>query len=350
MEKIKKILLILPILLLIESCLSPIDFKVNNQGGILIVSGKLSTVDESHVLSIGLSASSNRVPIPITNALVFLIDDRGSRLRYINLENGKYQMPEGFKAAPSISYLLEISLPDGRVYQSKPEKVPDVVGTGKTSFTVTDEESTDVDGTVRKRNMLEIYTDVTLPKKGLFIRWSVEELFVIVPTDFPDVFNTIPPSCYVTNPVDPQRITLYNGSELNATEISKLYVGKREINKDFLTRYVLTVKQSSISSQYYEYLRKVNILANQTGSIFDTPPASIVGNITCITNPSETVLGYFNVENVSFDRISIFPFDIPFYIAPHCLYDPNKPEYLYDRECLDCSSISNSSTIPPSWL
>ncbi|HNV28201.1 MAG TPA: DUF4249 family protein [Cyclobacteriaceae bacterium] len=350
MEKIKKILLYLPLLLLIDSCLSPIDFKVNNQGGIVIVSGKISTLDESHVLSIGLSASSNRVPIPITNALVFLIDDQGSRLRCINLENGKYQLPEGFKAAPSISYLLEISLPDGRVYQSKPEKVPDLVGTGKTSFTVTDEETTDIDGTVRKRNMLEIYTDVSLPKKGLFIHWSVEELFVLVPTDFPDVFNTIPPNCYVTNLVDPQRITLYNGSEVNATEINKLYLGKREINKAFLTRYVLTVKQSSISNLYYEYLRKVNILVNQSGSIFDTPPASIVGNFTCITNPSEIVLGYFHVENVSFDRISIFPFDIPFYIAPNCTYDPTKPEYLYDRECLNCSSVSNSSTIPPPWL
>ena len=54
-----------------------------------------------------------------------------------------------------------------------------------------------------------------------------------------------------------------------------------------------------------EYWRKVNILANQVGSIFDTPPAEINGNIKNLNNQDEKVYGYFQTVNETYHRIYI---------------------------------------------
>ena len=43
----------------------------------------------------------------------------------------------------------------------------------------------------------------------------------------------------------------------------------------------------------------------EEGGLFDGQPADVVGNIKCITNPEEKVIGYFGVSSISTKRIFV---------------------------------------------
>jgi hypothetical protein len=183
------------------------------------------------------------------------------------------------------------------------------------------------------------------------LKWRVEEAFLLSPTDFPDPFGSIPPPCFVVQNADPQRIVLFNGSEVSTTSINNLLVASRLIDWSFLERHYFTIYQSSITKDAYDYWRKVNIVANQVGTIFDTPPAAIVGNIVSEGNPNEKTLGYFQATNQTLNRFFILPQDLPFPLSVKtCTFDGNYSSLEYPARCIDCTSLRNSSYTRPDWF
>lgn len=70
-------------------------------------------------------------------------------------------------------------------------------------------------------------------------------------------------------------------------------------------RYSINVRQYGLSKEGYEFLEKIKKNTEQLGSIFDAQPGELKGNIRCISNPSEPVVGYVNVCNVAEKRIFI---------------------------------------------
>jgi len=101
------------------------------------------------------------------------------------------------------------------------------------------------------------------------------------------------------------------------------------------------------TKEAYAYWDKVNEIAYLTGSIFDTPPAPIKGNIYNIKNEEEIVLGYFEVSSVDTLRMWTNRNDL----NPLAIYDRCNDEYLYqawnDDACRDCLVLDNASTERP---
>ena len=185
---------------------------------------------------------------------------------------------------------------------------------------------------------------------GSYLKWNIDEAFLLSPTDFPDPFGSVPPSCFIVQNADPQRINLFNGEEVKAASYEGFLVGSRIIDWSFHERHYFTIYQTSLTKEAFEYWRKVNIVANQVGSIFDTPPAEITGNIRNVNQPDEKVLGYFQVINQTFDRFFLLKADVPFPItASTCTFD-NRNFQDYQTRCLDCLSIRNSSYRRPIWF
>lgn len=315
-----------------------------------MISASITTAEEPQLLQIGLTAFTTRLPIPVENAVAYLFDNRGTRIPYNNLGNGKYELQERFVGEPNVQYIIEVTLADGRAYRSTPQKMPETNVPLKSKFKFGYEELIDVDGIPIRKPLIEILTDVDLPTAPVYLRWTMEEVYIRNPTDFPDPFNTIPPPCFIWNEVDPQNILLFNGKENSAKKLTDFLIGKRLIDPTFLEKHYIVVKQHSINFDAYEYWRKVNVLVNQTGSIFDTPPAELKGNFVCITDPRETVYGYFEVQNTTVDRFYTLPSDIPLYIEPFCQYSQEKGAHLYAKECLDCLTLPNSSHTKPPWF
>jgi hypothetical protein len=178
----------------------------------------------------------------------------------------------------------------------------------------------------------------------------VDEAFLLSPTDFPDPFGSIPPPCYIVQNADPQRVALLDGTTFASKKIRQL-VAAREIDWTFTEKHYFTTYQSTITKDAYEYWRKVNVLANQVGSIFDTPPAEVVGNMVCVSDPSEKVFGYFQSANQTFQRRDFYQSDLPFpLLVEKCDFTGDFDPLSYLPRCIDCESLRNSSFKRPSWF
>lgn len=69
--------------------------------------------------------------------------------------------------------------------------------------------------------------------------------------------------------------------------------------------YSINIKQYGLSKEGYEFLEKLKKNTEQLGSIFDAQPGELKGNIHCVSDPSEPVIGYVNICNFTEKRIFI---------------------------------------------
>jgi hypothetical protein len=70
-------------------------------------------------------------------------------------------------------------------------------------------------------------------------------------------------------------------------------------------RYSILVKQQSLTKEAYEYLKLMKKNTESIGSIFDPLPSELKGNIYCISNPGEGVVGYLTASAFSQKRFFI---------------------------------------------
>lgn len=338
--------------LLFGGCLSPIEVETVNLAGILTVDGQVSTIPDQNRILLGETADSDRLPVPLLDGQVTLFDDLGNNYPYHedDIVQGQYLL-DNFSGIPGRSYHVEIITPSGKVYQSVPEKLPENTSQFSTSYQIVDEEYTDFEGTILTDHFVKIFCNVSLPpsEHPRYLKWFIQEDFLLSPTDFPDPFNAVPPPCFVAQNADPQTLVLIDESKINTSSIENMVIGSRIVDWTFLERHYFTTYQSSLTKEAFEYWRKVDILANQVGSIFDTPPAKIKGNISNVNDPNEVVLGYVMAANQSMDRFFLLPYDFPFpLLMEPCTYYNYK--YTYLPRCLDCTSARNSSYRRPEWF
>jgi hypothetical protein len=84
-------------------------------------------------------------------------------------------------------------------------------------------------------------------------------------------------------------------------------------------RYSLLVKQYSLTEQSFNYWEKLKGNNQNSGGLYDSQPQKVMGNVVCITNPNEEVLGYFGVSSVSSHRIFVTRNDL----HQKLIYDQN---------------------------
>ena len=70
--------------------------------------------------------------------------------------------------------------------------------------------------------------------------------------------------------------------------------------------YSMKLKQYAVSHEKYLFLQKMKKNTEQTGSLFDPQPSQLSGNIHCLTDPKETVIGYVEISQEQTQRIFIF--------------------------------------------
>ena len=346
-------LLLFVFLFVLASCVSPLDRFAEYSGGQIVISGQVSSLEQNTVIYVGRTSDRHRLPEPVEGAVVTLYEDGSFSYNFSEDPEvrGRYLLPD-FQGAPGHTYHIQVAFPDGEIFSSAPEKMPVLTGDDDVYYSIEKEEFTDEDGIVADRYFIKIYTSHALPsaEEPVFLKWHVEEVYVLSPTDFPDPFGNVPPSCYIDQPVDPQRIVLFSTEGIKTTSIPNLLVASRQIDATFKERHYFTTFQSSITREAYEYWRKIDILANQTGSIFDGPPARVKGNITSTSNHEKEVLGYFQAVSQKRSRFFVLPSDMPIYLKPHCEYSPQRKYNDYPTECLNCLSARNSSYNRPPWF
>ncbi len=69
--------------------------------------------------------------------------------------------------------------------------------------------------------------------------------------------------------------------------------------------YSILVKQYAIDKGSYEFWSLMKKNTEQIGSVFDAQPSQLTGNIVCVNNPKEQVIGYISASSVTTKRIFI---------------------------------------------
>jgi hypothetical protein len=340
-------------LILLGRCITPFDFKADSKAPTIVITGQVSTLEGRSFVSLGRTAETQRLPYPIDGAAVTLIDESNTPHIYAEVHLGEYRL-HNFKGKPDSVYYIKVVLPNGDTYQSKPEKMPQEVGQVTVDYEILKEEAVDLDGIIVLRPYIKIYANSIFPisnKDNIFLKWSTEEVFAIVPTDCGG-FGPPKLTCFIKQGADPQRIPLFNRANTSNSSTGSNLIANRLIDYSFLNKHAFTIYQSSISKEAYNYWAKINILANQVGSIFDTPPAEIKGNVSNLNKSEEKVAGFFQASNESFTRFFLFESDVPFpLLATNCTCD-DRASFggTYPARCSDCINVVNSSYLRPSWF
>jgi hypothetical protein len=106
----------------------------------------------------------------------------------------------------------------------------------------------------------------------------------------------------------------------------------------FYDRYYIEVQQLSLSDEAYDYWNLVEQQQSGSTNIFQPNAIKIKGNIECISNPTEEVLGFFEVSGVRSKSLFIDESELPYPI-------PDIDVVRYSCE----SYFLNSTTIQP-WF
>lgn len=199
-----------------------------------------------------------------------------------------------------------------------------------------------------------------------FYRWDYIETWKFMLPYY--VTNQV---CWITN--NSTNINIKNTSVLAEDRVTRLPVRFISNETDRLSyRYSILVNQYSLSEDEFTYWEKMLNISQDVGSLYDITPSTVTGNIFCVEDPGEQVLGYFSVSAITSERIYIdetfqglvqlygeCPADTIYNNAPipgldtyiWVIVDNFMPPYKVitnDRGCADCT-VRGTTSKPVFW-
>lgn len=292
------------------SCISPYEIESIDFERTLVIDASLTTETTAHFVQLSytfeVDTSKND---PASNALVAFIDGAGNRTVLRESEPGFYVTDSSFTGIPGESYTLEVILADGTAFRSFEETmpVPAVIDSiyGRYITIPTDTDDTDMTGVQvfidaqsedpRSQNFRYTYRDsyqVPVPFPSQYDYSGTGETFRIFERERP--LGT----CYRKSESTETMVT----TTRNLTENKVLEYPIRFINEsadDLAYQYIIEVTQYTISDDAFNFFRYLKESNEGAGSLSDRQLGSIRGNIFDVSNPTNLVLGYFEVAGVS---------------------------------------------------
>jgi Domain of unknown function (DUF4249) len=246
---------------------------------------------------------------------------------------------------------------------------------------------------VRESDGVQLYINTHDPNNNTrYYQWEFEETWEFHSTYTTSLKYIIGPAPLYLNigaefrtPFDPQISTCwkYNsstslilGSSAKLTEdiIHLPLIFIENGSQQLSVLYSVEVNQYAWSKQGYDFLERMKKNTESVGSVFDPQPSELNGNIHCVSNPSQPVIGFFNICTIQKNRIFIKRTEVPDWAYTQGCFAPqlieNHPDSItkkaagllptvsYDaviskffaaqEECVDCTR-TGSNVKPIYW-
>jgi len=302
--KSRKYLALLAGLLIISSCITQFVPETEENDTMLVVEGLISNQPGVYTvkLSKSLPLSAETSTEMLSGSTVVISDDLGNWINLHETQPGVYVTDGNFRGYVGRKYKLHINSnnPDMnyKSYESLLMEMKPVPEIDTLYYEKIDTEITP-DGRVREQEC-QIYLNTSDPD-GLckHYRWNFSETWMFrLPYDVPNRM------CWITN--NSTSISVKNTSILSEDVIKKMPIHYISAKTDRLAqRYSILVNQYSLSEEELNYWEKLQNVTQNVGSLYDITPVSIPGNVYCVEDPKEQVLGYFSVSAVASKRIYI---------------------------------------------
>jgi hypothetical protein len=346
---------------------------ITGNGSYLVVEGVINSGPDSTTIKLSrtVNVSSKVTTNPVLNALVTVVNDQGATFPLIEATNGNY-VSAGLNLDNSHAYRLNITTADNKKYQSDLTPVTITPPIDSIGYNIINSA---ID------TGIQIYAnahDATSQIK--YFRWDYEEAW-----SFHAKFGTdfISNGYAIVARTPAQQITYCYANDVS----SNIVLGSTaKLQQDIIdqntiifipstsekieSEYSILVRQYALTADAYNFWVSLKKNTEQLGSIFDAQPTQLQGNIHCITNPSEPVIGYVSVCTVPSKRIFILNLKLPNWAPAYpyvCQLDSVKrspvnlitlPNYNIPLDgggktystvpCVDCT-IRGTITPPPFW-
>ena len=267
------------------------------------------------------------------------IEDESGNIVYTFVpanNNGSYAVP-GMSLDVNKKYRLRINTIEGNQYLSDDIQVKTNPAIDSVSWSRTD-------------NGLTIYANTHDPlNNSKYYRWEYIEtwdysMYYLSELNYLESSNSFESRdpddlinhCWKT--VHSKEILLASSDKLSQDIISQKPIRFIPLNSFELTHiYSILVQQYTLTTDAFEYYQLLKKISEETGSVFDSQPARLVGNIHCLTNQNEIVIGYMTATNLQSKRIfisnnEVAPWMENVYCEPIHLAPPDSFKYYFSTE------------------
>ena len=306
-------------------------------------------------------------------ARVMVEDDKQDSYPLSEMGNGIYSSFYTLPLNSAYQYRLHIFTSDNREYLSdfvpfKPSPPIDSIGWNS------------------KDDGVQIYVNTHDPSDTTrYYRWEYSETWEYTSHyfssyEYDKVHNTVIPrtqqvyTCWQTD--SSTSILLGSSAKLSSDVINEMPLVYIQPHDEKLSDlYSIRVKEYALDLTGYNYWSAMKSNTESVGSIFDPQPNETVGNIHCVTNPAETVVGYINAGASVEKRVFISNSSIPagWNLVPYCPLQnvPDNPDSLKkyftsqlvpinpvgpppgysssSPECVDCRTHGGVTIKPSFW-
>ncbi len=156
------------------------------------------------------------------------------------------------------------------------------------------------------------------------------------------------------------RIALGSTTKLADDVISKIPILGFSFGDDRLSvRYSILVRQYALGKEAYEYYDLLRKNTESLGSIFDAQPSENRGNISCVSDPQEPVIGFVTASTIEKKRFFVSASEVPDWRFQEYCYSqlvtlrPDSTEFYFGTggyKPYDTIDIDPVRTQPPAYL
>lgn len=308
----------LAILILLGNCIDPYVPKLGGYGSVLVVEGLITDQNISYTVKLSRTITGkDDIPEKVSGATMYVSDNQGMKTDLKEFTPGIYKTDSSvFRGSAGKYYTLHIITSDDQEYQSE-SCFLEPVGNIDSLFIIKDQEIIN-NGTETADGVRILLNS----EKGTndYYRWSFEEEWKFrVPNvkkyNYINEETIIPLATYKeycwkkhkSGDVLIKNIDSDQGERIENQSVNFIATSKSD---RLLLQYSILVKQFSISKNEYDFWTNMKKVNESGDDIFASQPFPVISNIHCVSNPGETVLGYFQVSAVQEKRMNISLSDV----------------------------------------
>jgi hypothetical protein len=334
-KNFRKPLIFLFLVSMLCTCIDPYSLKLNEFESLLVVDALLTNENRSYQVKLSRTNEAQYIePSMVFGALVTIRDENGNNSLLQETTEGIYNTDSLlFQGETGHSYILYIKTPEGSEYESEPCFMYPVQQIESVYF---NKDQEILNNGSETQEGIRMFIDSESSDDNKYFRWVYNEWWKVIVPD-PKKFNYINDStifevdqikqvCWRNNRSDEILIQSTESGQTNRIEKKPILFIASDKSDRLLIQYCIEVKQLSISKMEFEFWDHMKQINASGGDIFEKQPFPIVSNIQNISNPEETVLGYFQVSAVSQKRV---------YISANDISELNIPLYNYDCERIE---------------
>lgn len=322
MKKAIALFLLCGLVLSLNSCIEeyalPEDFSARYTQQ-MYIEGKILSGGESIVYVMKTMKMNEHEAVSyVGNAKVYIMSDNGFKTETATYTNaGAYIIQTGV-LNDEYRYKLVVEY-GGNVYESSYQKLQPASSIDEIGFTEDPENnqvkiwvSSHGDNSNTPYFMWTFEEDFEYHALMDMREWSVSVGYLMYSKEvYPDVTPTVNPYYYCWTHRDSHDIMLYSSDVLSENTVKEHVVKTLTLDTpDLQHMYCLTLYQSNLSEEAYEYYSQMKSNTEEMGSLFAPMPKEVYGNITCTNNPDIKVRGFISASCTVMKRLFIHASDL----------------------------------------